>query len=165
MDLTNIVTVELDESSIDSAISYCNSNPIFDELSDILMNMKADISTAAQEGVKLIAEENKASQELFIMINGSIVTGTLINSIIISQLSAYSYTIFPDVDYAWYVEKGRGEVRPVSANALHFFVGGSEVFTQYSGPAQPKPFVEPAFNQTEQKAVDIIDEAIKNVID
>jgi hypothetical protein len=50
-----------------------------------------------------------------------------------------------ELHYAVYVEYGRGPVVPINAKFLHFVTkDGKEVFTKYVGPAEPRPFLEPA---------------------
>lgn len=163
--LDTTINVELETDNIDEAISYCNSNSAISGVGDILSDIKSTIEEASQEGVRLAAEDNKSMQELWIQQNNSIVTGNLLSSITIYQNSDTSWTVVPEADYAYYVEFGRGPVRPVSAKALHFFVEGEEVFTKYSGPSMPKPFVQPSFEVTENNnASTIIMEAINNAI-
>lgn len=164
-DLKTTITVEIDDSSLDEAIEFCNGFDFLEEVSNIFTEIKNGIKTGASDGVSELAEVNQSFQEMWISMNGSIVTGNLIGSIIINQESNLSYSILPEPDYAWYVEKGRGEVRPVTKKVLHFYIDGQEIFTRYSSPAKPRPFVEPAFNQTEDKAIEVIEEAIMNVID
>ncbi len=164
-DLSTTVNVEMESERLDSTISFCESNPIFSEIGELLSNLKQDVNQACVDGAKEIAEDNKSLQELMIQTNGSIITGGLINSIKLTQNNDMSWTILPEADYAEYVEYGRGEVRPSSAKALHFFDHGVEVFTKYSGPATPKPFVEPAFTGgTLERGLSILEGCINNVI-
>lgn len=50
--------------------------------------------------------------------------------------------------YATWVEEGNGpsgsRIYPVSAKALHFFIGGKEIFCKSVAASQPKPFMAPA---------------------
>ena len=76
----------------------------------------------------------------------SIDRGHLLASIEILDEDVGKYvTVGTTVPYAEFVEFGRGPIRPVNAKVLHFFLkDGTEVFTTYAGPAEPRPFLEPA---------------------
>lgn len=155
-DLTTIVNVELDTTGLDSL-----SSDSFD-LSEVVDSLKQQLNTGAIEAAQRLSEKVHSFQEQFIYNNGSVVTGGLINSITETQNDTMSWTIEPTVEYAQYVEHGRGEVRPVFAKALHYYDGGTEVFTKYSGPALAKPFVYPAWEQIESEAIGIVEESISN---
>jgi len=163
-DLGTIVRVELSTDSIDATISYCEGIDIFEEIGGMLTTLKDDIQSGAEDGIEDVADKTKSLQEDFITSNGSIVTGELIGSITVDATSSTEYYIGTPLDYAKYVEYGRGAVVPVNASILHFEIDGDDVFTNYSGPSQRKPFVEPAFQQINSEAVNIIDEAINNAI-
>lgn len=150
---------------IDDAITLCNSNPIFDEIANMITELKEDITDAANEGLREAAEDNRDLQAMFITINRSIVTGGLIQSIVVNEESETSFSIVPEAEYANFVEEGRGEVRPVSAKVLHWVDYGENIFRMYSGPSRPRPFVEPAFERTDGgRAIKFIEEAISNVL-
>jgi len=79
--------------------------------------------------------------------NQSIDRGTLIFSIrILEEDVGKSVTVGTDAPYAEYIEYGRGPVRPLKPDGvLHYFTkDGKEVFSKYSGPTEPQPFLEPA---------------------
>ena len=92
-------------------------------------------------------------------------TNRLLNSIDIEDESDTSYVIGTNITefYPLCVEKGRGEVRPIRAQYLHWFtLSGKEIFSKYSSPAKPRPFVKPAFEETSRRALDIVIGAIYN---
>lgn len=68
-------------------------------------------------------------------------TGALRESIAADRIKTTLYFVGPNVDYAKYVENGRGEVRPVKKKALHWFDGG-DVFAMRSRAVKPNPFVK-----------------------
>ena len=83
----------------------------------------------------------------------------------VEEKSETNYIIGTNIThfYPLCVEFGRGEVRPIRAKALHWFtLSGTEIFSQYSSPAPPRPFVKPAFEETNNRAVDIVKVAIYN---
>lgn len=164
-DLETRIKIEMKTDQIDSAINLCKSNSLFGEIGDMISEFKENVTNAAQEGLREAAEDNQDLQTMFITINKSIVKGSLIQSIVVNEESETSFTIVPEADYANIVENGRGEVHPVSARVLHWVDYGEDIFRMYSGPAQPKPFVEPAFERTDNgRAVKFIEEAISNVL-
>lgn len=55
---------------------------------------------------------------------------------------AYTAEFHSRADYSSFVDLGRGEVVPVRARALHFVVGGKDVFVMRSGPSEPRDFFE-----------------------
>lgn len=67
-------------------------------------------------------------------------TGELRAGIGVGTVTASTAQVVSTSDHHRYVHEGRGEVRPVNARALHFFVGGREVFTMRAGPVAPNPF-------------------------
>ena len=164
-DLETRIKIEMKTDQIDETINLCKSNPLFDEIGDMVVEFKENVTNAAQEGLREAAEDNKDLQIMFITINKSIVTGGLIQSIVVNEESETSFTIVPEADYANFVENGRSEVRPVSARVLHWVDYGEDIFRMYSGPSQPKPFVEPAFERTDDgRAIKFVEEAISNVL-
>lgn len=164
-DLENIITVDLQMESLESAIEEANNNPLFSEIAETLTEFQDKISEAVEDGLNQAAEDNRDLQKMFITMNRSIITGGLIESIEVNEEYEYSFSIAPEVDYADFVENGRGDVYPVSARCLHWVDYGEDVFRMHSGPADPRPFVEPAFERTDGgRAVQFINEAISNVL-
>jgi hypothetical protein len=71
------------------------------------------------------------------------------------------WVIFTNVEYASIVHDGRGEVVPVAARALHFFIQGAEVFAMYSSPVDPNPYADRAIERTEARVNDFIQIALQ----
>lgn len=160
--------VNLDLSGIDDGINMAESlDECFSPLVEILNQFKSDVEDGVKSGSQEIAERTKSIQEEIISANGSVASGQLLGSIEIEQNDDYSYTIGTTLEdfYPLVVEKGRGPVVPVNAKYLHFYVDGNEVFTKYSGPSEPRPFVEPTFVRIESEAMDIIRGNLPNVTD
>ena len=92
--------------------------------------------------------------------NQSIVSGDLHASIQILSFDAAKLEgeAGTELDYAIYVEMGRGPVQPVVAKMLHWIdpETGEDVFTKYAGPAEPQPFFWPVVMvKTEEFANDL----------
>lgn len=63
--------------------------------------------------------------------NTPVRTGTMLSSIVI-DVGPQSVRVYPTVPYTPFVEFGTSPhiIRPVNASALHFFIGGEEVFAK-----------------------------------
>lgn len=64
------------------------------------------------------------------------------------------------LEYASFVNNGRGPVRPIKAKVLHWRAGGQSFFRTESGPAAPRPFFDDATQQIERFLQDHLDTAI-----
>ena len=166
-ELDTEVNVKLDTSELDELIQFLNSDPIFAPAVAMAERYKRGLEDGSKLGAKTIAEVDKSLQELAIATNATFTNanGGLLRSIEIQDESDTNYVIGTNIThfYPLCVEFGRGEVRPVKAKALHWFtLSGDEVYSQYSSPAPPRPFVKPAFEETNNRAIDIVKEAIYN---
>lgn len=167
-ELDTKVNVKLDTIELDELIQVLDGDPIFKPAVEIAERYKKGLEEGSKVGAKTIAETDKSLQELAIATNATFTTaenGGLLRSIEIEDESDTSYVIGTNIAhfYPLCVEFGRSEVRPVRAKILHWFtLSGNEVFSMYSSPAPPRPFVKPAYEETTNRAVDIVKEAIFN---
>ena len=164
-ELDTEVNVNVDTSELDELIEFLGDDPIFKPAVEIAEKYKKGIEEGAKLGAKTIAEIDKSLQELAIGSNATFTdaSGGLLRSIEIEKESETTYIIGTNIThfYPLCVEFGRGEVRPIRAKALHWFtLSGTEIFSQYSSPAPPRPFVKPAYEETSARAVDIVKESI-----
>lgn len=144
------VSVELDTSELDNAISIVSGNEYFADIGDELKKLRDDLNENSDELAEQLAEKGKSLQQLAIGMNGTIASHDLLNSIEIENDGERSYLVGTTINhfYPLVIEKGRGPVVPVRAKMLHFFTqSGNEVFTKYSKPFPGKPYVEPAYQQ------------------
>lgn len=144
------VSVELDTSELDNAISIVSGNEYFADIGDELEKLRDDLNKNSDELAEQLAEKGKSLQQLAIGMNGTIASGDLLNSIEVENDGERSYLVGTTINhfYPLVIEKGRGAVVPVRAKMLHFFTqSGNEVFTKYSRPFPGKPYVEPAYQQ------------------
>ena len=164
-ELDTQVNVSLDTSELDELIQFLDGDPVFTPAIELAEKYKKGIEEGAKEGAETIAKRNKSLQELAIATNATMASMNLLNSIEIEEQSDTSYLIGTTIThfYPLCVEKGRGEVRPVNAKVLHWFtLSGNEVFSMYSSPAPPRPFVKPAYEQTQSEAKNIVETCIFN---
>jgi len=164
-ELDTEVNVNLDTGELDDLIDVLGSDPIFEPAVEIAQRYKNGIIEGSKTGAKAIAEVDKSLQELAIATNATMFSNNLLNSIEITKESETNYIIGTNIThfYPLCVEKGRREVRPIRAKFLHWFtLSGKEIFSKYSSPAPPRPFVKPAFEETSNRAVDILKVEIYN---
>ena len=164
-ELDTEVNVNLNTEELDELIEVLGDDPIFEPAVEIAKRYKKGIEEGAKTGAKTIAQVDKSLQELAIATNATMFSNKLLNSIEITEESETNYIIGTNIThfYPLCVEKGRREVVPIRAKFLHWFtLSGNEIFSKYSSPAPPRPFVKPAFEETNNRAVDIVKEAIYN---
>ena len=164
-ELDTEVNVNLNTDGLDELIEVLGNDSIFQPAVEIALRYKNGIIEGAKSGAKTIAQVDKSLQELAIATNATMFSNKLLNSIEITEESETNYLIGTNIThfYPLCVEKGRREVRPIRAKYLHWFtLSGTEIFSKYSSPAPPRPFVKPAFEETNNRAVDIVKEAIYN---
>ena len=164
-ELDTEINVNLNTEELDELIDLLGDDPIFEPAVEIAKRYKKGIEEGAKTGAKTIAQVDKSLQELAIATNATMFSNKLLNSIEITEESETNYIIGTNIAhfYPLCVEKGRREVVPIRAKFLHWFtLSGNEIFSKYSSPAPPRPFVKPAFEETNNRAVDIVKEAIYN---
>ena len=79
--------------------------------------------------------------------NNHIDTGGLMGSIKVMEVGDKYIVVGSDAPHAGYIEFGRGPIRPTKeGGVLRFFdkKSGKMVFTTYSAPTEPSPFLQPA---------------------
>jgi hypothetical protein len=78
------------------------------------------------------------------IVNCNVDTGRLRSSLQVVMTPEPSVRVGTDVEYARWVHEGRGEVLPVTAQALHWVGPTGEVFTKRSRPYAGNPFLRDA---------------------
>jgi len=112
------------------------------DLADALVDFR-DLS------VEDLSETSKSYQKNAIMDLNAIQSKNLLQSISVMDKDTGFARVGTNVEYAQYVNEGRGPVVPIHAKALHYFHNGMEIFSKRSGPADPKPYFENASNKFE----------------
>ena len=162
-ELDTDITVSLDTSELDELMQSLGDDPVFEPAIQLAQRYKKGIKNGAKQGAEEIAKRNKSLQELAIATNATMASMNLLNSIEIEKKSDTSYLVGTTIAhfYPLCIEKGRGSVRPIRAKVLHWFtLSGTEVFSMYSSPAPPRPFVKPAYEQTQSEAREIVSKCI-----
>lgn len=164
-ELDTEVNVNLDTSELDELIQFLGDDSVLAPAVEIAERYKKGIEEGAKEGAETIANRVKSLQELAIATNATMASNNLLNSIEVEQESDTKYLVGTTIThfYPLCVEKGRGPVRPVNAKVLHWFtLSGNEVFSMYSSPAPPRPFVKPAYEKSQSEAEEIVAKCILN---
>lgn len=157
-EITTRVSVQVDTSDLDDAISTIQGDPILgdiDSLMDDLTETKDKITNLRDPLASAVSERLQSNQEMIISSKHHM-TGMMANSVDIMQdgddylvgNTAMSVDGFP---YPLAIETGRREVFPINAKVLRWFDGGdynSPVFAKSSGSVSPDPFVEPSIRDT-----------------
>lgn len=166
------ITVNSNTDDLQQVINQCNTSvgdakisAMFSEIAEVLTLFKNDFDRGVDEGAFELADTSRSLQELTIALNGSIAHQKLIDSIKIEEQGKNHYLVGTTIEhfYPLTIEKGRGEVRPINYQFLHYFtLSGKEIFSKYSRPTTPKPYVEPTFNEVVSRAESIMRRNIDN---
>ena len=172
-EITTRVTTKVHDDRIDEAINRIESDPYLSKCPSIreaLQNKKNQLEVLEEPVSRAVAERLSSNQETIISTKHYI-TGKMANSVDISQdgndylvgNTAMSVDGFP---YPLAIENGRRAVFPVEKKVLRWFnggIGGTPIFSKYSGPVAADPFVEPSINTTINDIEDIVSNAIRGI--
>lgn len=76
------------------------------------------------------------------------------------ETSTNSVSVFTDVEWAKYVEEGRGPITASSGKALHFFTtDGTEVFAKSVGPYEGRHDIPKVISQVEGRIQGLFEKA------
>lgn len=159
-ELDTEVSVELDITDIDVAIDLCDEY-FLDDVRTELENIKKGVEDGSKEGVADIAVRNRSfqQQEITDLSKHPYASGMLGSSITEEEQDEYTWLIGTRINhiYPMAVEYGRDAVEPVNKSVLFFYaLSGEPVFTKHVGPAEPRPFVEPAYEKTADLAEELM---------
>ena len=160
-ELDTEISVIVDNSELDNMVESLNDEDgVFEPLYDIVENLKSGIEEGSKKGVEDLARRNKSFQEQYITKRCKHQTGRLQSSIQEEEIEGgFGYIVGTIIDevYPMAVEYGRGPVYPINAKALAFYADSGElVFRKSVGPADPRPFVAPAYVDTTSIAEEIM---------
>jgi hypothetical protein len=65
-------------------------------------------------------------------------TNRLASSWQVQSKGGFNFTCINSVYYAFWFFYGRGQVRPVRARRLHYWINGQEIYSKYSRPTAPQ---------------------------
>ena len=85
------------------------------------------------------------------------VLGNLKRSVRLVRWSRDERVVEATAPYASFVENGRDAVEAKAGSALHFFIGGVEIFARRVGPADPNRFMERARNEIDRTVSAIVE--------
>jgi hypothetical protein len=92
-------------------------------------------------------------------------TGRLAESITVKAPSELERAVGPTVEYASFVEYGRGWVYPVRARALRIPLEGGEIFRKSARPAAGRHFVEKTAFELRDALPQIAEKVLKEAVE
>ena len=113
----------------------------------ILSNIEQGIDKKHSEIIHQLGERIVFEARNNLQNNTNINSGHLLSSIKILKEDEHSIWIGTETDYAYYIEYGRGPVRPLKEGGwLHWIdkSSGKDVFAKFANATEPMPFLEPA---------------------
>ena len=159
-ELDTEISVEVETEELDTAMELCDEY-FTEDLKQYLEKIKEGVERGSEKGVKDIATRNRSFQQQLITDLGEhpYASGMLGSSITEEEQDEYTWLVGTRINhiYPMAVEYGRKEVVPVTAKVLFFYaLTGEPVFTRYAGPAEPRPFVAPAYEKTDNLAEELM---------
>ena len=159
-ELDTEISVEVETDDIDNALDLCDEY-FLEDISKYLEDIKEGVEKGSSKAVSDLATRNRSFQQQLITDLGEhpYASGMLGSSIVEEEQDEYTWLIGTRINhiYPMAVEYGRDAVEPVNKKVLFFYaLSGEPVFTMKSGPAEPRPFVEPAFEKTESIAEEMM---------
>ena len=173
-EITTRVSVEVDLTGIDEALSIISSDTVLSEipsLSDELNERKTQLQNLQLPLAEAVSKGLKSNQEMIIS-SKHYVKGMMANSVDIMQdgtdflvgNTASSVDGFP---YPLAIETGRREIYPINAKVLRWFEGGNfskPVFAKHASSVDADPFVEPSIDDTMYDIEEIVDSIFEEVV-
>lgn len=153
-ELDTEISAELDLSDLDDLINISDSIGVYQPLKEVARDLKKQFQDGAKRGVEEIAKRNISFQEKWINKNCKNPSGMLASSITATGTGyeRVTGTRINDV-YPMSIEYGHTDIYPVKAKALAFYDDSGElIFRKHVNPTKPRPFVAPAYDDTERIA-------------
>lgn len=133
----------------------------------ILENIEKGIDKKHSEIIHDIGERIVFEARSNLQTNTNINSGHLLSSIKILKEDESSIWIGTEEHYAWYIEYGRGPVRPLKADGwLHWIdkQTGKDVFAKFAKATEPMPFLEPAAIKVSLDFPNLYAEQVKDLL-
>lgn len=148
----------LESDDLDSIMSLDDPYGFIDPYKEIAKELKDKYL----EGVKLATEDlahrNMSFQDQTISKVCANPSGILASSIDVEQIGESTYLIGTTINhiYPMSLEYGRRGFEAINAKALAFYdENGELIFRKSVGPAEPRPFVAPAYDETMEIAKEV----------
>ena len=128
---------------------------------EYLSSLVASIDGDLDQALIILADDIISEARSNLQNNQHVYTGELNASIEITEQGKGYVVVGTKIPYAWYIEYGRGPVRPINAKFLHYFTkDGKEIFSKFSAATEPSPFLEPAVILKTQRFSDVVVEQV-----
>jgi len=158
-ELDTEIIAETDFDDLDTLLDLDDPYNVFEDLTDIVKDLKNKFDEGTKNGVKSLANFNRSQQQRYLQ-NCKNPSGRLSTSINDEKKTPFNFIIGTSIKeiYPLCVELGRGEVHPHPPRTrLRFYgEGGYLIYPLMSAPAKPVPFVAPAYEDTIKKVEEIM---------
>ena len=139
----------------------------FDKARMILDSIEKGIDKKHADIIHTIGETIVFEARSNLQNNTNINSGHLLSTIRILAEDESSIWVGTDADYAWYIEYGRGPVRPLKEDGwLHWIdkQTGKDVFAKFAKATDPMPFLEPAVVRVSLDFPNLYAEQVKELL-
>lgn len=158
-ELDTKISVEVDTSPLDNIINQFAGDEILSGYADYAKQLKEGWEKGSKRAVIELARRNQSWQEQYINQKCKNPSGMLASSIQIIRDNPNAAIVGTNINhiYPMSVEYGRKEVYPIRAKALAFYnEDGELIFTKKAGKAKARPFVAPAYKDTDKIAKTLV---------
>lgn len=159
-ELDTLISVDVDTTDLDDLSNLDDPYGIIkDCVVEEAEKIKKAIDEGSQKGVKFLANFNRSQQQRILQ-GCKRPEGRLSSSINDEMVTPYSFLIGTSITeiYPLSIEFGRGPVYPKPPRTRLRFYGedGYLIYPKMAGPAQARPYVAPAYEDTSEIAEDIM---------
>lgn len=153
-ELDTIIETEVDVSNLDAIMDIDDEYGIFDDIKEYADELKTAIYEGSENGTAYLSNFDRSQQNRYIRENCDNPSGMLASSIYDEEDAPLKHTIGTILNhiYPMSVEYGRKEVHPIPPKKrLRFYgEGGYLIYPLMSKEAKPRPFVAPAYEDTDK---------------
>ena len=149
-ELDTEISAELDLTELDNLLNMNDEYGIFEPIQKVVGDIKTRFTEGTKKAVSELAKKNKSFQEKWINKNCKNPSGMLASSIDIEG-NDFSLIVGTRINhiYPMSIEYGHTDIYPIKAMALAFYWEGELIFRKHVNPTDPRPFVAPAYDDTE----------------
>ncbi len=151
-ELDTIIETEVDVSNLDAIMDIDDEYGIFDDIKEYADELKTAIYEGSENGTAYLSNFDRSQQNRYIRENCDNPSGMLASSIYDEEDTPLKHTIGTILNhiYPMSIEYGHKEIYPIRAKALAFYYEGELIFRKKVRKTDPRPFVAPAYEDTDK---------------